>query len=188
MRVTKQYLFIVKFYPSSAEVCDEFSKQSLRQAVWRARGIPDHRILIETHDDLSDSHDVGMATHRLEALRGYFVAESIDAQRIEGQDHTHTDNCPEHITGEFARRADIHLFPRVLSLCREIGDPFLSLDELSTLELARDTVLFPYRHDWKKVEEKCSKDEWKRIVGYESLTKWAFAGARHPLYDEGRRK
>lgn len=182
MRVTKQYLYSVQFEAGSVDVYDAVSMESLRQAISRAHGIPEHRIAIEAHDDPSDAREVGVAMRRLEALRRLFSAEGIVEQRLEMQ--THSASCCQENQGRSARRAEVLLFPRVKSLCLEVGDPFLSFQEVSVLGSAREAAI-PYQGEkCRRLEEQYSKYEWKRIVGYESLKKWAEAGARHPLYDE----
>ena len=181
MRVTKLYLYVLAFDPGSAEFRNASSMESLRQAVWRAQRIPGHRITIETHNDLLDSREVGMAVRRHEALRRHFLAEGVGERRLEMK--VHGVNCCREAPGQFARRAEIRLFPQVPSLASDVGDQLLSYDELSVLESARLTVLLHEDERCRQVEGQYRKDDWRRIVGYESLKSWAAAGGRHPLYD-----
>ena len=183
MTVTTQYHYHLDFDRGTAEVTDEFSRESLRQAIVRAYGLPEHRIVIETSEDPADPCDVGAAMRRLEALRRHFVAESIREQRLEM--HAHARNGCKDTPGEFARRAEIMLFPRVASLFPDLGDRFLSHWEVSLLQSARDAVAAHDDARCRELEGQYTSVEWTRIVGHESLKKWAEAGARHPLYVYG---
>jgi hypothetical protein len=176
MSVTKQYLFILLFDAGSAELSDEISTESLRQAVWRAQGIPEHRIAIEAHEDRADSRDVGMAMRRLAALQSHFLTESVPEERLEMQ--THTGNCCEEVHGEFARRVEIHLFPRVPSHYPDVGEPFLTYRELQVRQSAWEAVIFHDSEKCKQFEEKYTRTDWKRIVGYDSLREWVEEGLR----------
>jgi hypothetical protein len=63
-----------------------------------------------------------------------------------------------------------------------VGDRFLSYREVYILESA---VLALITHDkvtCKELENQYTRDEWKRILGYESLREWIEAGGYHPLY------
>ena len=126
MRVTKLYLFILQFDPGNTEACDK-SRESLRQAVWRAHLIPEHRIFIETHEDPSDLRDIAMAARRLQALRQHFLYESVDEGRLEGRTHEQDCYCKQS-PDEWSRRAEINLFPRAVSRCPDVGEPLLSLE------------------------------------------------------------
>jgi len=185
MTVNKNYIYIIRFDRGTAEVTDKRPdpKGTLWHVVFKATCIPEHRIAIEAHEDPADPCEVGAAMRRLEALRQHLVAKSIDAQRLEMQ--VHGKNCCKEtngIPGEFWRRAEIRLFPRVESLCTDVGDRFLSYREVYIFESA---VLALITHDkvtCKELENQCTRDEWKRILGYESLREWIEAGGYHPLY------
>jgi hypothetical protein len=81
MAVTKHYLYIIRFDRGTADVTDKRPTGVLWQVVFRATCIPGHRIIIEAHEDPADPCDVGAALRRLEALRQYLVAESVEEQR-----------------------------------------------------------------------------------------------------------
>jgi hypothetical protein len=180
MAVTKHYLCILQFDCGSVDVTYKRPMGGLWQVVFRARCIPGHRIVIETHEDPTDPCDVGAAMRRLETLRQHFVAESIDKQRLEMQIHA-TDCCKE-TPGEFARRAEIHLFPRVASLCPDVGDELLSEREVCGLDAARGATYQDVDTNCKELEGQYTTVEWKRILGHESLRQWLAAGAYHPYF------
>ena len=182
MPVTKQYSYTISFDRGTAAVTDQHATGPLMQVVTRAKCIiPEHRIFIETHDDPADPSDVGAAMRRLDALRQYLVAESLDAQRLEMR--VHAGNCCRGTPSEFARRAEIRLFPRVASLCHGAGDQFLSYTEVCGLESAREATFFDELDTkCKKLECRYTTVEWKRILGHESLRKWIEAGAYHPYF------
>ena len=148
--------------------------------VVRARCIPGHRIVIEAHDDPAVPCEVGAAIRRLEALRQYFVAESVDEHRLEMQ--IHQENCCKEFPGEYARRAVISLFPRVASLFPDVGDRFLSSMEVDRLDAARFATFDDDDAKCQELECRYTTIEWKRIVGHESLRKWLEAGAYHPYF------
>ena len=180
MPVTKQYSYTISFDRGTAEVTDKYAIGTLMQVVVRAECIiPEQRIFIETHDDPADPFDVGAAMRRLDALRQYLVAKSFDAQRLEMQ--VHAGNCCTGTPSEFARRAEIHLFQRVTSLCHGAGDQFLSYTEVCGLESAWEAT-FLDDLDTKKLECRYTTVEWKRMLGHESLRKWIEAGAYHPYF------
>src|SRR5262245_41136548 len=137
MRVTKLYSFTLRFDPGNTEAADELSLESLRQAVWRAHLIPEHRIFIETHEDHSDLRDIGMAARRLQSLLQRFLYESIDERRLEGLTHESDCYCKQS-ADEWGRRAEIDLFPRIVSRCPDVGAPLLSLKEVKLLQIARE--------------------------------------------------
>ena len=177
---TKFYTFIITFNSGSVEVYER--EESLRQAIWRAQTIPGHRLVLKVHEDFHDPQEVGCAPLRLEFLRQKFLAAGIDDNRLELElplvEYWDTE------ARRFARRAEVHLFPRVASLHND-GRPFLSMDEISQLEKARQVALLPPcdTESTRKFLERLTSNDWMRIVGHESLDKWVENGARHPRYN-----
>ena len=180
MPATKHYLYIIRFDRGTAEFTDKRPTGALWQIGLRARSIPGHRIVIHTHDDPTDPCDVGASTLRLEALRRHLVAESVNGQRLEMQ--IHARNCCKEFPGEYARRAEIHLFPRVESLFPDVGDRLLSSMEVHGLDSAMGATYDDDDSKSKELERQYTTVEWKRIVGHESLRKWLEAGAYHPYF------
>ena len=176
---TKLYLYIVKFASGNVDAPER--NPALKQGIWRAREIPGHRIELKASEDHADPQDAGCALRRLDFLLQCFLAGLVDETRLEL-----SDNSCSAEAGSFARRAEIHLFPRVASLFDD-GRPLLSREDISALQTAREVVLFPpnaFTDSKRKLLERYTSNDWMRIVGHESLDKWASAGAQHPLYDD----
>jgi hypothetical protein len=138
--------------------------------------------VIEAHEDRADPCEAGAAMRRLEVLRQYFLAESIEEERIELQ--THAENCCAELSKhrEWCRRSDIYLFPRVVSLLPDVGGQLLSLREYNGLESARAATFEDDDTMCKKLEGEYTQVEWKRILGHETLREWLEAGAYHPYF------
>jgi hypothetical protein len=182
-KITKLYYYTVKFDAGSDEIRDRLSTMGLQQAVLRAPMLPDHRLTIEAHEDRADAREIGLAMRRLETLKTFLVEAGV-LLPIELQ--AHTNNCLRCNGGESSRCGDLIMFPRVASLGLEVGDPFLTIDEVHALRLARETICPVWRHEqeWQELDSRYPKEQWKRIVGHESLKQWMEAGALHPLYDD----
>jgi hypothetical protein len=185
MAVTKHYSYTVYFDCGIAEITDKRPdpRGTLWHAVFKATCIPGHRIIIKAHEDPVDPCEVGAALRRIEALRHYLVEKSIDAQRIETQVHE-KDCCKKmkETHEELCRRAEIHLFPRVESLCPDVGDALLSEREVSGLDAAMGATFQDVDANCKELEGQYTTVEWKRILGHESLRQWLDAGAYHPHF------
>jgi hypothetical protein len=174
----KRYHYDLYFQPGHATVSHP---DSIRAVVSRAKLIPGHRIEVETQEDPADPREVGMAVERRDALRKVFLENSIAEKRLEM--HVCPVNGPVAKLGECALLGEIRMFPRVASLSAGVGEPLLSFRELGLLYSARDAVRFPKEHDLGELSRRWGQVDWKRIVGYESLSEWVNAGAHDPLYD-----
>ena len=177
---TKIYYGRVEFDAGSEEFTDESSSE-LRYVIYRARTLPGYRIDIVTHEDPADLLDKGMAVRRLDSLRRFCLGESIPEERLVL--HTHPENCSScrESPGVYARYARTCAFPGVASLSDEIGEPYLSFEEVLTLQDAREAILSKDER-CESLNRQHSRAEWRRIVGYDSMREWALAGAKHPIY------
>ena len=171
---------MVNFEPGDATVTDSLSIESMSQAVWRARILPEHRIEIETHEDRADPREIGLAVSRSKVLRDFFLEKPIPEERLEMRVNPAGFRPPG--TGALARRGEIHLFPRVASLGTGLGEPLLGYEEVDLLNSVFETVHYREDNDLGKFARWDGLIDWTRIVGYESLAKWVSAGARHPLF------
>jgi hypothetical protein len=183
MTVTKTYHYFIQFARGSTAIISEIQDRCvLEQPLFRSHCIPGHRIVIEAHEDRADPCEAGAAMRRLEVLRQYFLAESIEEERIEL--HTHAENCCTEKSKhrEWCRRSDIYFFPRVVSLLPDVGGQLLSLREYNGLESARAATFEDDDTTCKKLEGKYTQVEWKRILGHETLREWLEAGAYHPYF------
>lgn len=183
MAVTKTYHYFIQFARGSVDITNDINDRSaLEQPLVRARDIPGHRIVIEAHEDRADPCEIGVAMPRLEVLRQYFLAESVEEDRIELL--IHAENCctEEFKHRELCRHADIYLFPQVTSLFPDVGGRLLSLREYRGLESARGVTFKVDDVTCKKLEGEFTKVEWKRILGYETLREWLEAGAYHHYF------
>lgn len=183
MTVTKTYHYFIQFARGSTAIINEIQDRCvLEQPLCRAHCIPGHRVVIEAHEDRADPCEAGAAMRRLEVLRQYFLAASIEEERIEL--HTHAENCCAELSKhrEWCRRSDIYLFPRVVSLLPDVGGQLLSLREYNGLESARAATFEDDDTMCKKLEGKYTQVEWKRILGHETLREWLEAGAYHPYF------
>ncbi|MBT5873597.1 MAG: hypothetical protein HOH43_09275 [Candidatus Latescibacteria bacterium] len=182
MGVTKTYRYVFRYDSGSTDVTGEIDRKTLWLVVWRACVIPEHRIEINTHDDPADSRDVGLAITRLQPLQRRFLSASIPEERIELRPHP--ENCCKEVPIDYARRAEISLFPRIANLSGDPDEYFLSYDEVNTLQSAREAVIFEDLTRYTLLCEQHTQADWRRILGYDSLDEWADAGAFHSLYSE----
>lgn len=178
---TEIYIAWVKFDAGSEEFTYESSSE-LRSVIYRAHKFPEYRIDIVTHEDPADLLDKGMAVRRLDTLRRFCLAESIPEEQLVL--HTHPENCPScrESPGVHARYAKVCAFPRVASLSDEMGEPYLSLEEVLTLRSAREAIFSEDYARCESLNRQHSRAEWRRIVGHDSMKEWAQAGAKHPLH------
>ena len=102
---TKRYVFIPLFQPGGADPGGSFDLGHIRQAIWRAAMLPGHRIAIDAYEDRNDPSEGGAAARRIHFLRSCMVAEGVLEQRIAVRAHIDEER------GDFARRAEIRLFP-----------------------------------------------------------------------------
>lgn len=148
----------------------------------RAHMAPGHRIAIKTYEDQSDPRDFGAAPRRMESLRLFMLAQDVGQARLEMQISAEPRGTGE--LGDYARCAQVTLFPRVASLCLGVGEPYLSYRELSMLQTAREIALIADVGDKRGLlQERFGEIDWMRLVGHSSFEDWAAAGAHHPLYD-----
>lgn len=157
----------------------EPTNRSLAQAIWRAQWVTEHLICISSFEDPTDPDDEGLARPRANALRDFLIENSVDPQRI----RTEFPDW-EGMSGDFARRSEIRLYPKVESLN---GDgQILTHQEVRALAVAREITLFPkneYTEGKRKSLDRYSEEDWMRILGYKSIRDWAINRAQHPLYN-----
>ena len=139
MKITKCYLYISVFDVGSVELCEKSYLAGIQEAAWRARTIPQHRISIEAYEDSEDARELGAAARRLDFLRTLMLAAGIRGERLETQAHMVASGS--EVPGDFARHAEIRLYPRVPSLCPAVGDALLNYREVSWLQTARQAAL-----------------------------------------------
>jgi len=154
--------------------------QSIIQPIWRAANWPDCPICFFAHEDSSDPDDVGLAMPRAKKLHDHFVKNSVDSHRI----YFEFAEASEVGSGtDFARRLEIHLYPRIISLN---GDgQILRPREVYALDTAREIVLHPERPNTEYHRKRLapfSAADWRRIIGFDSLEEWENKGASHPYY------
>ena len=181
MKITKCYLYISVFDVGRVELCEKSYLAGIQEAAWRARTIPQHRISIEAYEDSEDARELGAAARRLDFLRTLMLAAGIRGERLETQAHMVASGS--EVPGDFARHAEIRLYPRVPSLCPAVGDALLNYREVSWLQTARQAALFSDHEARSRLERLCGREEWLRMVGHESFAEWVALGARHPLYE-----
>jgi len=179
---TKIYYGRVEFDAGSEEFTYECPGESFRSVIYRAHTLPEYRIDIVTHEDPADLLDKGMAVRRLDTLRRFCLAESVPEEELVL--HTHPENCSScrEFPGVYARYAKVCAFPRVASLSDEIGEPYLSFEEVLTLQSAREAISSKDYERCESLNSQHSRDEWRRIVGHDSMREWALTGAKHPIY------
>jgi hypothetical protein len=166
---TKHYDYWL-YYDSGCETPDDDSINALQLMLWRAKKFRNYRIRVVAHDDTSDLREAGMAAFRLNVLTRHFIAESIAAHHLEAR--IHDEHCCREVpswlkdhfesgvtdaksladlAGYYRRAANVRMFPRVASLSPGFGSPYLDYEEIDTLQIARELILFVDKVDLVQV-------------------------------------